>query len=55
VVIEDSSRKGFATRSYKKVYKDYRRVSEEVLENKKVPVNRRRFVRRYFRLIQPRH
>lgn len=53
-VIMGASSKGFASRSYRKVYGAYRNITEEVLSQKKVPYDYRRFVKRYFQIIKPR-
>jgi hypothetical protein len=49
-----SAERGFATRSYKKVYSDYHAVAEEVMTQERVPPGYRYFVERYFKLIKPR-
>lgn len=53
-VIRSSGQRGFASRSYRDTYTDYRGHAEEVLERDEVPPGRRFFVRRYFQLIRPR-
>jgi hypothetical protein len=53
-VIEASARRGFAARSYVRVFDDYQPVVEESLATEAVPEGRRYVVRRYFQLIRPR-
>jgi hypothetical protein len=53
-VIEASARRGFAARSYVRVFDDYQPVVEESLATEAVPEGRRYVVRRYFELIRPR-
>jgi len=53
-VIYGAADKGFATRSYKRVYTDYTQVVEEVMSREQVPLGMRYFVKRYFNLIKPR-
>jgi len=53
-VIEASARRGFAARSYVRVFADYQPVVEESLATEAVPEGRRYVVRRYFQLIRPR-
>ncbi|HEY3351738.1 MAG TPA: hypothetical protein VGQ83_00695 [Polyangia bacterium] len=52
--ILSASERGFATRSYKRVYRDYTSVAEEVMNREKVPLGFKYYVKRYFRLIMPR-
>jgi hypothetical protein len=52
--ILSASERGFATRSYKRVYRDYTSVAEEALNREKVPLGFKYYVKRYFRLIMPR-
>ena len=53
-VIRDSSQQGFATEAYRDVYTDYRGFAQSALDNEALPAARRRAVRRYYQLIQPR-
>jgi hypothetical protein len=53
-VILGASEKGFATRSYRRVYRDYNGVVEDVLKKEKVPLGYKFYVKRYFNLIKPR-
>ncbi len=53
-VIRDSSQQGFATEAYRNVYTDYRGFAQSALDNEALPAARRRAVRRYYQLIQPR-
>ncbi len=49
-----SAERGFASRSYKKVYTDYSSIVEEVMSNERVPPGYRYYIKRYFQLIKPR-
>jgi hypothetical protein len=42
-----------ARRGYKDVYKEYRKLSEAVLENEPIPLGHRQTIRKYFELIRP--
>lgn len=42
-----------AQRGYKDVYKEYRRMSEAVLDNEPIPLGHRQTIRKYFELIRP--
>lgn len=53
-VIRDSSQQGFATEAYRDVYTDYRGFAQSAIDNEALPAARRRAVRRYYQLIQPR-
>jgi len=53
-VIRDSSQKGFATEAYRDIYTDYRGFAQSAIDNETLPAARRRAVRRYYQLIQPR-
>jgi hypothetical protein len=53
-VIYGAAGKGFAERSYKRVYSDYTQVVEEVMGREQVPLGMRYYVKRYFNLIKPR-
>lgn len=53
-VILSASRRGFTGKSYKKVYKQYRTVAEDQIDQEKIPDGMRFYVRRYFQLIRPR-
>jgi hypothetical protein len=48
-----AAKKGFATRAYKKVYADYKKVVEEVIAAEKVPQGYKYYVKRYFQRIKP--
>jgi hypothetical protein len=48
-----AAEKGFATKSYKQVYTDYKRVVEEVMRTEKVPSSYKYYVKRYFTKIKP--
>jgi len=53
-VIEGASHDGFAARGYEKVFTDYQRHAESVIERDEIPGGYRFYVRRYFQLIRPR-
>lgn len=42
-----------SARGYKEAYKEYRKLSEEVLESEPIPLGHRQTIRRYFELIRP--
>lgn len=44
---------GMASRSYQERYKEYRKLSEEVLEGEPIPLGHRKMIREYFELIRP--
>ncbi len=48
-----SAQKGFAQTSYRKVYTDYKKVVEEVINAEKVPQGYKYYVKRYFQRIKP--
>jgi hypothetical protein len=49
-----AAEKGFSSRDYQRVYKDYSAVLEEVMSQEGVPPGYRYYVKRYFQLIRPR-
>lgn len=53
-IIRSSSQEGFAGESYRDVYQDYRDFAQSALDDETVPPPKRRSVKRYFQLIQPR-
>lgn len=53
-IIEGASSDGFAARGYQKVFTDYERHAESVIERDEIPGGYRFYVRRYFQLIRPR-
>ena len=53
-VILTAADHGFASTPYRRVYQDYRKHAEELLEKDQVPAAYRYYVRRYFQLIEPR-
>ncbi len=53
-VIQGAAERGFASRGYKKVYREYHTVAEEALNKDEIPGGYRFYVRRYFQLIRPR-
>jgi hypothetical protein len=53
-VIQGAAERGFASRSYRKVYTEYHQVAEESLAKDDIPDGYRSFVKRYFQLIRPR-
>lgn len=52
-VIGRASQQGLAGAKYQKVYREAQKEAEESLEREKIPVGYKRFVKRYFDLIQP--
>ena len=52
-VIETASQEGFATESYRRVYRDYKSFAQSSMDNEELPEGNRRQVKRYFRMIQP--
>jgi hypothetical protein len=48
-----SAKKGFASVSYEKVYADYQKVIEQVMNQEKVPPGYRYYIKRYFQRIRP--
>jgi hypothetical protein len=53
-VIEGAAERGFATRGYQKVFREYETVAEEAIAKDEIPGGYRFYVRRYFELIRPR-
>jgi len=53
-VILGASERGFASRGYEKVFREYHTVAEEALDRDEIPGGYRFYVRRYFQLIRPR-
>jgi hypothetical protein len=53
-VIQGAAQRGFASRSYKRVYGEYHQVAEESLAKDEIPGGYRFYVKRYFQLIRPR-
>jgi len=53
-VILGAAERGFASRGYQKVFREYHTVAEEALEKDEIPGGYRFYVRRYFQLIRPR-
>ena len=49
-----ASERGFSSREYRKAYKDYTAVVEEVMSQEGIPPGYRYYVKRYFQLIRPR-
>jgi hypothetical protein len=49
-----AAERGFSSKDYGKVYKDYSAVLEEVMSQEGVPPGYRYYVKRYFQLIRPR-
>jgi hypothetical protein len=49
-----AAERGFASRGYTKVYREYHNVAEESLNHDDIPGGYRFYVRRYFLLIRPR-
>ncbi|NVB40428.1 hypothetical protein G6O69_21490 [Pseudenhygromyxa sp. WMMC2535] len=52
-VIETASQEGFATESYKKVYRDYKSFAQSAMDSDELPEGQRTRVKRYFRMVQP--
>lgn len=53
-VILGAAERGFAGKSYRKVFKQYQTVAEEQVDKEAIPDGMRFYVRRYFQLIRPR-
>jgi hypothetical protein len=53
-VIQGAAERGFASRGYQKVFREYHNVAEEALDKDEIPGGYRFYVRRYFQLIRPR-
>jgi hypothetical protein len=53
-VIQGAAERGFASRGYTKVYREYHSVAEEALSKDEIPGGYRFYVKRYFQLIRPR-
>lgn len=53
-VILGAAERGFASKGYQKVYREYETVAEEALQQDEIPGGYRGYVRRYFQLIRPR-
>jgi hypothetical protein len=53
-VILGAAERGFASRGYQKVYREYHTVAEEALDKDEIPGGYRFYVQRYFQLIRPR-
>jgi hypothetical protein len=49
-----AAERGFASAPYRKVYKDYTGVAEQVMSKERVPPGYRFYVKRYFQMIKPR-
>jgi hypothetical protein len=49
-----AAEKGFAAQPYRRVYRDYSAVSEQVMSRQRVPPGYRFYVKRYFQMIKPR-
>jgi hypothetical protein len=53
-VIQGAAERGFTSRGYTRVYREYHTVAEEALNKDEIPGGYRFYVRRYFQLIRPR-
>ncbi|MCC6749805.1 MAG: hypothetical protein IT371_19220 [Deltaproteobacteria bacterium] len=53
-VILGAAEKGFSTQNYRRVYRDYTHIIEDVMKREEVPLGYRYYVKRYFELIKPR-
>lgn len=51
--ILSAAEKGFSSRSYEKVYADYRAIVEEVIKAESVPAGYKYYVKKYFQKIKP--
>ncbi|MDY0004214.1 MAG: hypothetical protein RBU30_23140, partial [Polyangia bacterium] len=53
-VFQGGADKGFSSRDYRKVYVQYKKIWQEVLNQEEIPPGYRYLVERYFRLVKPR-
>jgi hypothetical protein len=53
-VIHGAAQRGFVSRAYKNVFREYETVAEVSLAKEEIPGGYRFFVKRYFQLIRPR-
>jgi hypothetical protein len=53
-VIQGAAERGFASRNYQRVFREYHTEAEEALGKDEIPGGYRFYVRRYFQLIRPR-
>ncbi len=53
-VFKGSADKGFSSRSYRKVFVQYKKIWQKVLNQEEIPPGYRYLIQRYFRLIKPR-
>jgi hypothetical protein len=53
-IILGAAERGFASKGYTRVYREYHTVAEEALNKDEIPGGYRFYVRRYFQLIRPR-
>ena len=53
-VILGAAERGFSERSYKRVYRQYNQIIEDVMKREQIPLGYRYYVKRYFELIKPR-
>jgi hypothetical protein len=53
-IFKGSADKGFSTQSYRRVYVQYKKIWQEVINQEEIPPGYRYLIRRYFRLIKPR-
>jgi len=51
--ILSAAEKGFASKSYEKVYADYKEIVEEVMRSEKVPSSYKYYIKKYFTKIKP--
>lgn len=53
-VFQGGAEKGFSSRDYRRVYVQYKKIWQEVLNQEEIPPGYRYLVERYFRLVKPR-
>lgn len=53
-IIETASQEGFATESYRRVFRDYESFAQSAMDSEELPEGQRRRVKRYYQMIQPR-
>lgn len=53
-VIETASQEGFASESYRRVFRDYKSFAQSAMDSDELPEGQRRRVKRYYQMIQPR-
>lgn len=53
-VFKGGANRGFSNQSYRRVYVQYKKIWQKVLNQEEIPPGYRYLVQRYFRLIKPR-